>query len=44
MACNLELRTTIEALADDLAAFPSAARPAEAIERTRVYANRYPLA
>ena len=42
---NLELRTTIEALADDLAAFPEWRLGGESDREERAfYANRYPLA
>jgi ADP-ribosylglycohydrolase len=42
---NLELRTTIEALADDLAAFPEWRLGSESDREARAfYANRYPLA
>jgi ADP-ribosyl-[dinitrogen reductase] hydrolase len=41
---NLELRTTIEALADDLAAFPNWRLGSESDREERAfYANRYPL-
>jgi ADP-ribosyl-[dinitrogen reductase] hydrolase len=41
---NLELRTTIEALADDLAAFPEWRLGSESDREERAfYANRYPL-
>jgi ADP-ribosylglycohydrolase len=41
---NLELRTTIEALADDLAAFPDWRLGGESDREERAfYANRYPL-
>jgi ADP-ribosylglycohydrolase len=41
---NLELRTTIEALADDLAAFPDWRLGGERDREERAfYANRYPL-
>jgi ADP-ribosylglycohydrolase len=41
---NLELRTTMEALADDLAAFPEWRLGSESDREERAfYANRYPL-
>ena len=42
---NLELRTTIEALADDLAAFPEWRLAGESDREERAfYTNRYPIA
>ena len=42
---NLELRTTIEALADDLAAFPEWRVGGESDREERMfYTNRYPIA